>query len=284
MIIVKIIGGLGNQMFQYAYAKSLQTKGYTVYLDLSAFETYTLHGGYGLNYFFVNLQTASKEMVAEFKRNLWLSKIKNKLNIRSSKIVKEKKLSFSSFLYNPGDDKYISGYFQTERYFQSIRNILLETFCFHQPLSQYTLDIKKTILETKSTCSLHVRRGDYLSSNNIKIHGVCELDYYKQAIEIMNLSIANPVYFVFSDDITWVKQNIQISNAIYIENPNKVLPHEDLYLMSICQNHIIANSSFSWWGAWLNQNDNKKVIAPKTWFLDKKRQNKDILPNHWLAI
>lgn len=284
MIIVKIIGGLGNQMFQYAYTKSLQMRGYDVCIDTSAFKTYTLHGGYGLDYFPIDLQQAEEKYILALKQNLWLSKIKNKFNMKSSHFVKEKTLSFNPYLYNPGDNKYIHGYFQTEKYFRSITDVLIQTFSFDQPLSQYTMDIKQIIDNAQSTCSIHIRRGDYLTAQNIKIHGVCGLDYYQRALQTMNSFIPNLSYFIFSDDISWVRQNLKMSNAIYIDNTMKKLPHEDLYLMSSCQNHIIANSSFSWWGAWLDQNIHKIVIAPKIWFLDKKRQNKDILPIGWLTI
>ncbi|AYJ79911.1 alpha-1,2-fucosyltransferase [Aliarcobacter cryaerophilus ATCC 43158] len=287
MIIVKIIGGLGNQMFEYAYAKALQQKGYEVNIDISEFDTYKLHGGFQLDKYDIDLQISStQENDTFYKRNIFFS-ILNKLNLLPRKIIKERDISFCKELLEIKDNSYVMGYFQCEKYFIDIKKVLIEQFKINQPISSFTFEIEEKILKFKNSCSLHIRRGDYTHKSNANIHGVCSLDYYKNAIEVMKNQLGNDiVYFIFSDDIEWVKNNLIIENAIYIDSQETRLPHEDIYLMSLCNHNIIANSSFSWWGAWLNQNQKKIVIAPKKWFENTKMQKqvKDIIPDTWIKI
>lgn len=272
MVIVKIIGGLGNQMFQYSYAKALQQKGYAVKIDISAFETYKLHGGYGLDKYTIDLDVASQNEIGKFNAVGLISKIRNKLHIMNSKVVRESNLLFDEKYLNIEDDKYIDGYFQTEKYFSNIRDVILKQFTLIEEILNYSKDIKNKICNEKVSVSLHIRRGDYLSSINSNIHGVCDLEYYKKAISLLNERLGETRYFIFSDDIAWVKENLKMDNGFYIDSKEKRIPHEDMYLMSLCDHNIIANSSFSWWGAWLNKNNEKIVIAPKRWFADEKME------------
>ena len=283
MVIVKIIGGLGNQMFQYAYAKSLQLKGHTVKLDITEFESYLLHGGYQLNHYTIDIEIASTEEIRIFK-NIF-SKIGKKLKIDRKSII-EKSLLFNK-KYLSVNNNYIEGYFQSEFYFIEHRKIIKEQFQIKSLLSKFTEKIIKEIEKLDSSCSIHIRRGDYISNNKAKnIHGSCSLDYYENAIKFLNEKGIDGQYFIFSDDIAWVKENLKVENAIYIDSEEKRIPHEDIYLMSLCTYNIIANSSFSWWGAWLNSNPNKIVIAPKRWFLDelKEKESMDIIPYSWVRI
>jgi len=286
MVIVKIIGGLGNQMFQFAYAKALQKKGYDVKIDISVFETYKLHGGYGLDKYTIDLEVASQNEIGKFKAVGLISKIRNKLRIKNSKILKESNRLFDEKYLNIDDVKYIDGYFQTEKYFLNIRDVILKQFKLKEEISNYSKDIKNQISSTKTSVSLHIRRGDYLTSVNSNIHGVCDLEYYKKAIGLLDEKLGETRYFIFSDDIAWVKENLKMDNAIYIDSKEKRIPHEDIYLMSLCDHNIIANSSFSWWGAWLNQNNEKIVIAPNRWFTDEKMNvnAKNIVCDNWMRI
>jgi len=286
MIIVKIIGGLGNQMFQYAYAKSLEQKGYEVKIDISAFKTYKLHDGYQLNKYNIDLKKSTEEEKNKYYSNTIFSKILRKIGVESSKAIKEKSLLYDETFLNIEDDNYIEGYFQSEQYFKNIRDILIEQFTIKQEVSNYTKEINNKIALSKNSCSIHIRRGDFVNTTNINIHGSCNLEYYKKAIKYLENKMENISYFIFSDDIAWCKKNIETKNAIFIDNEEKRIPHEDIYLMSLCSHNIIANSSFSWWGAWLNQNENKMVIAPKQWFVDKKmqQQSKDIVCEDWIRI
>ena len=286
MVIVKIIGGLGNQMFQYAYAKALEQKGHEVKIDISAFETYKLHGGYQLDKYNIDLDSSIKDENDKFYKNTFFYKVLRRFGMDFSRRIKEKSLLFDKKLLEIDDNSYLDGYFQCEKYFKDIREIILKQFTINQDISNYTKEIKNKIQNSKNSCSLHIRRGDFVNSTNINIHGACDIEYYKKAMKYLEEKVVNINYFIFSDDIEWVKENLAIQNAIYIDSKEKRIPHEDIYLMSLCKNNIIANSSFSWWGAWLNQNENKIVIAPKRWFADDKleSQSKDIVCESWVRI
>lgn len=267
MIVVRILGGLGNQMFQYAYAKALEQQGFDVQLDVSAFKKYKLHGGYQLDKYKIDLKSASKKSVLFSKLNVF-------------KTVKEKNLLFDANLLELKGNEYVKGYFQTEKYFSHIRNILLEQFTIKYPLSKSTKSYIEALKTAKNSCSLHIRRGDYISDKKANsVHGTCDIEYYKKAVEYIKKKYDEVTFFVFSDDILWTKQNLNIENAVYIDH--KTIPHEDMYLMSLCNNNITANSSFSWWGAWLNKNDDKTVIAPKQWFVSKENE---VACKNWIQL
>lgn len=285
MVIVKIIGGLGNQMFLYAYAKALQQRGYEVKIDVSAFETYGLHE-YGLDKYNIHLDASTKEENNKFYKNNIVSKILRRVGLDFSKKIQEKSLLFDNKFLSININSYIKGYFQSEKYFNDIREIILNEFTINSDISDYTKELENQIINSKNSCSLHIRRGDFINSTNINIHGSCDLAYYKKAIQYLEEKVQDVHYFIFSDDIAWVKENLVIENATYIENKEKRIPHEDMYLMHLSQHNIIANSSFSWWGAWLNQNEEKIVIAPKRWFADNEleKQSQDIVCQDWVKI
>ncbi len=267
MVIVRILGGLGNQMFQYAYARSLSLKGYDVKLDISKFKTYKLHGGYQLDKYQINLEIANSFSV-------FMGKAKIKKN------KKEKGLLFKKQLKTLNGNEYVKGYFQTEKYFNDIRAVLLDEFVINKKISLQCKTIASKISSSENSCSLHIRRGDYISDEKAnKVHGTCNLDYYQKAIQIINEKYSNVTFFVFSDDIPWTKENLHVKNAIYVDI--KSIPHEDMYLMSLCKHNITANSSFSWWGAWLNKNEEKIVIAPKNWFIEKENE---VACENWMKI
>jgi len=286
MIIIKIVGGLGNQMFQYAYAKSLKQKGYEVKMDISPFDTYKLHGGYQLDKYNISLQSSSVEENNKYYSNSIFTKVLRKVGIETSKAISEKSLLFDKDFLNTEDNNYVEGYFQSEKYFKNIRNILLKEFTIKQELSNYTKKIQKNIEEAQNSCSIHIRRGDFIHEQNTNIHGACSLDYYKKAINYIDENITNTKYFIFSDDIKWCKENLETKNAIFVDSKEKRIAHEDMYLMSLCNHNIIANSSFSWWGAWLNKHQDKTVIAPARWFADEKmqEQSQDIVCQNWVRI
>ncbi|RXJ84873.1 alpha-1,2-fucosyltransferase [Arcobacter sp. CECT 8985] len=286
MILVKIVGGLGNQMFCYAYAKSLQQKGYDVKVDITTYETYKLHGGYQLDKYHTNLEISTKQENNKYYSNSILSKVLRRLGIETSKAIREKSLFFDEKFLKIEDNNYIEGYFQSEKYFKNIRDILIKQFTINQELSNYTKKIEFDIKSSQNSCSIHIRRGDFINNKNLSIHGTCNIEYYKNAIEYLEKKIARVSYFIFSDDIEWCKENLNLSNAVFVCSEEKRIPHEDIYLMSLCNHNIIANSSFSWWGAWLNNNEKKIIIAPKRWFTDDKleKQSKDIVCEDWIRI
>lgn len=282
MINIQIIGGLGNQMFQYAYARALHAKGYDVSIDLSAFETYTLHGGYGLDKYRITLK-ASREKKCRLD---FLDRFLIYFHLHPS-VFKEKGLKFNPNYLSLPDNKCVIGYFQNEKYFQPIRPILLNEFTLDFELSEYTKKIDQRIQNHDGvTISLHIRRGDYVTQKANSIYAECSIEYYLNAIQYFEKMYSNIIFLIFSDDIVWVQNNLPLKEAIYIFSEEKRAPHEDIFLMSHCDHNIVANSTFSWWGAWLNQSDDKIIIAPSKWFNDIKMEQEisDIFPPKWIRI
>jgi len=274
-------------MFQYAFASILAAKGFDVKLDISTYDTYHLHGGYQLDKYNISLKTADKTEIQKLRTNSLLTTILNRFGIFQKTVIKEKKLLFNPAFLHPNDHAYFDGYFQSEKYFLSIRNILIKSFTLKSTLSVEAQQIKKVIEASGVSISLHVRRGDYINNSTTnKIHGTCPLDYYQNAMSLLNEKYDEIQYFVFSDDIAWVKKNLPIENAVYVSKEGNRIPHEDIYLMSQCKHNVIANSTFSWWGAWLNNNPQKTVIAPERWFATQKMQLQatDIIPNNWITL
>ncbi|NTU77338.1 MAG: alpha-1,2-fucosyltransferase, partial [Alphaproteobacteria bacterium] len=186
-----------------------------------------------------------------------------------------------------GPETYLSGYFQSARYFESCADALRERFAPRVTPDDETL----TALRAADVpISLHVRRGDYLSNPvAAAVHGSTQLAYYERAVEILTRLVtpAVPTFFIFSDDQEWVRQNIAFCpKAVYV-NGRIDKPQDDIWLMSQCHHHIIANSSFSWWGAWLNAREDKKVVAPRRWFAPKElitKNTRDLYPEGWILL
>lgn len=284
MKIVKILGGLGNQMFQYAFYKSLQSKGIKVYADLSDFENYPLHNGYELERVFnLRVKTPGKFLLDLFRPNQskWIfRKLKRILNLKNTYRLEKKEFNFdASFLNN--NNNYYSGYWQNEEYFQTIANQIKHDFKFPEIKGIENQTVMQQIKQAESV-ALHVRRGDYLKDPLLS--SICDLDYYEQAILSINSKVKNARFFVFSDDITWCQQNLKLENVTYIDWNKGNNSYIDMQLMSNCKHNIIANSSFSWWGAWLNDNTGKIVIAPKKWVNNLAVDDTDICPKNWIKL
>ena len=179
---------------------------------------------------------------------------------------------------------YLDGYWQTYKYFENIREILLEEFSLKEELNLENRNILNKI-KSRNSISLHIRRGDYITnSHTSNVHGACSIHYYMEAIEYINRRIDSPVYFIFSDDIQWVKENLEFNNEkVYVDINDGETAYCDLELMKNCQHNIIANSTFSWWGAWLNINKEKIVITPKKW-MNIKRDFSGLIPIGWIKI
>lgn len=280
MIIVEIIGGLGNQMFQYAFGRALSLKNNTdLKLDISAFDKYKLHN-YNLNKFNIVENLADKNEVEGLKYNkyFWIKK-------KSKSYVEEPKFNFSKELLELPENVYLKGYFQSEKYFLPIRETLLQDFMPKGALSTKNNEMLEKITSSNSV-SLHVRRGDYANNaNTMKVHGLCSLDYYQKAVDYISSKVDNPHFFLFSDDPEWVKGNLKLDYLTTIVDINSGDDGIfDMNLMKNCKHNIIANSSFSWWGAWLNQNMQKIVIAPEKWFNDSPLDTKDVVPENWVKL
>jgi len=274
-------------MFQYAAGRALSLRLNTeLKLDITGFEDYTLHGGYGLNNFALQPEYAMPEEIKLLRGSNGIrSRIFRRIGLSSPTYIKEKNLAFNPAFYTLNNNSYIDGYWQSEKYFKNYANIIRQDFMYTMPLSDKNQPIKKLIMSCNSV-SVHIRRGDYIANSQAnKFHGVCSLDYYKKASQLIAQKLDTPVFFIFSDDISWCKSNLNLDfPTFFIETATPSSPYEDMHLMSLCSHHIIANSTFSWWGAWLNPNTNKLVIAPKQWFANPKIKNPDILPDNWLSI
>jgi hypothetical protein len=288
MVIAHLIGGLGNQMFQYAAARALAAKRNTsLLLDISSFDSYTLHQGFELNRIFSgDFNIAQKADMHKMLGWQSLNSVKSYLHRPALSWLRNKALAIEpSFEYWQGfkrlsADTYLSGYWQSERYFISAEDIIREDFRFSTPLSAENVELADMIRNSESI-SLHVRRGDYINNS---AYASCSLNYYKSAIEYLTKQLESPTFFIFSDDINWVKENLKLAHPhVYIDNNQGDQSYNDMRLMSLCKHNIIANSSFSWWGAWLNANDTKTVIAPKKWF-NTDMNSKDLIPASWVRL
>lgn len=292
MIISHIIGGLGNQMFQYAAARALSLKkGVPLYLDVQDFSGYSLHNGYELNRIFaLGAQLASKRELRYVLGWRAFSVIRRRLfrndlaKLRGNKLFVDTQFKSWREINRVPDNCYLMGNWQTEKYFDEYREIILKDFTFLNELSEVNQNIAEKIKSTNSV-SLHVRRGDYVSNaTSLAFHGVCSLDYYRKAIELVVKTVNNPTFYIFSDDMQWVRENIKLEHPCFYVDFNKGSEsYNDMHLMSLCKHHIIANSSFSWWGAWLNRDEDKIVIAPQQWFV-ADFDSSDIIPNKWIKL
>lgn len=273
--ILRFKGGLGNQMFQYAFYLSLKKwHPFSCFIfDLE--ESLYCHSGYQLDQITHTHTIRPGKWYQFVKKHLprlirWTHKVKqtNSLEYREEYLQ-------SNFLLTLYD-----GYWQSGKYFSSIAEKVKKTFRFREELLNFKTHNLTVTLKHKDTISIHVRRGDYL---NLTDHfGLCNLTYYQKAIDYFSQRLTNPTFIVFSDDIQWAKENILCENAIYVDWNQGSDSWQDMYLMSQCKHNIIANSSFSWWGAWLNDNPDKIVIAPQKWF--NYSPNYDILPPLWTTL
>jgi hypothetical protein len=288
MIITRITGGLGNQMFQYAIAKSIAKKNSDIFkLDISFYPKQSLRK-YELNLFNIEENIATEEECARLRgsEGLWF-KIKRKLNLsinRPKSYTFENNLTlFDKEVWNKKGDIYLDGFWQNESYFKDIRDEILKDFTLKQDISNEAKKYLKNIQNITSV-SLHIRRGDYVENNHTnKVHGICDLDYYKKAIRYINEKVKEPIFYIFSDDISWCKENFNfLENKIFVDNTRSAV--EDLELMKYCKHNIIANSTFSWWGAWLNDNKDKIVVAPKIWFEKEEWKNLNLSSEKWTKL
>ncbi len=292
MIVSNIIGGLGNQMFQYAAGRALSLeRNESLHLDITGFNNYRLHQGFELSQIFVcPVEIASKTEIRDILGWQYLPGIKRVLArpsmevFRRNGFVVEPHFHYWPEINQVPQNCYLAGYWQSEEYFQAHASKIRADFTFKLPMTDINAKLAEQIAQVNAV-SLHVRRGDYVNiAKNKSIYSECSLDYYKTAISYISKQVANPHFFIFSDDIAWVKDNLKIGMPChYVDHNQNEESFNDMRLMSLCQHHIIANSSFSWWGAWLNPSANKIVIAPKHWFAHQA-DIRDLLPQNWQAL
>lgn len=285
MVIAQLKGGLGNQMFQYAAARRVAIiHDVALKFDLSFLEADAVHHTkryFELHKLHINAKIATRQEIQAIKKQRWK-------NLFRPVWIKDRGVDdFAKKITRCRDQVFLDGYWQSEEYFKPVSAIIREELTFKQPLEDgYFLNIQHRI-ESSESMSLHFRRGDYVEdSKSNKYHGICSIDYYHQAVRKIAEKVTNPVLFIFSDDIEWVKAHFKSKYPIvFIEQSDQEL-HSDFRLMLLCKHNIIANSSYSWWAAWLNENEGKTVIAPRKWYEDQRSQNRatNILPEEWIKL
>ncbi len=293
LIISCIIGGLGNQMFQYAAARALAlARGLPLRLDVSGFDGYGLHQGFELQRVFhceAELASAADlRDVLGWRAAPVLRRVLARPGLaalRGPAFVVEPHFHYWAGIRDVPATAYLQGYWQSQKYFADAASALRTDFAFRQPLSAENAAWAERIGRCAAV-SLHVRRGDYVSdARTHAAHGVCSPDFYRAAARHIAGCVDAPEFFVFSDDIAWARDNLGIGHPChYLDHNRGAESYNDMRLMSLCRHHILANSSFSWWGAWLNPGTDKVVVAPSRWFAGGERRVDDLFPNGWVTL
>lgn len=292
MIAVRLMGGLGNQMFQYAAAKSLALgRKSKLLIDLSflmqRIEGNT-HRQYELHAF--NLKESfldNKELRAFEKKNngnLFLRMMNYFSRVDVKTIFRETTFGFQEEMLVQPDNTLLIGNWQSEKYFSLYQTEIRKMFTFPTLESSSSRTMSEKI-RSSNAVSLHIRRGDYVSNPVTKaFHATCSMDYYQHAVEFLEERIGKLTLFVFSDDMDWVMNNFKVDSEIIFVSVPENKNYDDMHLMSMCRHHIIANSSFSWWAAWINPAPGKIVVAPLQWFNDTSIDTKDLIPADWFRL
>ncbi len=281
MIVVKLMGGLGNQMFQYAAARQLaDLRGTELTLDLSAFERPPrgqTARSYELDCFHVRASLSRTPVVAStpWQRARQLR--------RGPRRVVESGFPFEPAVLAAPADCHLLGYWQSERYFEAVAETIREDFRFRSPLGEARRAIAERL--DPGSVSVHVRRGDYVSDPRIGArHGLLSAEYYRRAAARIGESVEAPHFMVISDDPEWCRAQLALGYPTTVVDSLPRSGCEDLQLMSLCAQHLIANSSFGWWGAWLGRNPEKTVIAPERWFATDELDTRDLYPPGWVRL
>ena len=285
MIIIKLQGGLGNQMFQYAMGRSLSLRHKTLLkFDSSYLKSANQSGRFlEIDAFKIKIEETTKNEIARYCGT------RPKIFDRLRRDNHKKHIIETPDAFNPKiiekSDGYFEGHWNSEKYFKDHENAIRWDFKLKNPLSPKAQEMQQEIANSKNAVSVHIRRGDYVSIQKIAdVHGTLPMSYYETACDKILANAPDAKFFISSDDITWAKENFPKKyNATFLSSPE--LPNaEEMILMSACEHNIIANSTYSWWSAWLNQNQEKIVIAPKQWYRDPKKENPNLIPQSWIQV
>lgn len=285
MVIIELSGGLGNQMFQFALYEKFKSLGKKAVLDTSFFRSdQKLRrlelGLFGLAYKEITDEEAAVIRGFGYHDSVW-DRIRYKLMPSKYIVYRDKIDAFQPDIFQM-DNVYLSGYWQNEKYFDDIKYTIQKCFTFPEVCGDENRKILENIRKTNSV-GIHVRRGDYLSGRNKSVYGgICTERYYQNARSFLEERIEMPVYYLFTDDPEWARINLYTTETVIVENNKEKNAWIDMYLMSQCKHNIVANSSFSWWGAWLNRNMGKVVIAPSRWF--GNHTTTDIICKDWNRV
>ena len=309
MIIVKLQGGLGNQMFQYAMGRALSLRtGEKVHYDRSWYEQ--IPSGDTPRPFELDIFSLPLVFAKERQIPLESRPVKDNWDVLRRKIIRRapslrallgmprsrilvddgKGICQDVFKILHGQNVYLNGYWQSEKYFKDAASIIRKDFIVHEaPDNQNKVFLEQMAVDSAAgicSVSIHIRRGDYSSNPQTNVfHGLLPLDYYRSAMSVIEGRFPKVSYYVFSDDLSWCRENLKFKDQVaFVDINADKTAWMDMRLMSACQHHIIANSSFSWWGAWLSGNRNKIVIAPKKWVNMPEVDARDIIPSGWVTI
>ena len=293
MILAKLRGGLSNQLFQYAAARRLAIHhGTEVRIDASWYSNIcgATPRDYELDNFAITGRLATRHELIGTNgvRNTRLRDMPLALWRKMRPLYRfqaERGLGFDPRILSLPDNVCLFGYWVSERYFSDVSATIRKEFQPRDPAEGQNLELLSEI-RSGTSVSIHVRRGDYVQNPATnRIHGTCSLEYYQSALAYISSRVGRSRYFVFSDDLDWARNNLSVPGPVaFVAHNQGKKSYEDLRLMSACSHHIIANSGFSWWGAWLNERDDKIVCAPKRWFAEPTYETKDILPKDWVAL
>jgi len=295
MITIKLKGGLGNQMFQYALGRKLAQKhGTTLALDVAFLNDRTprkdvIFRNFDLDIFKLDPSVKIVNMphyidpVSKIAKLFFILKLKLDKNY-----IKEKYFQFDPAILDVPDGSYLDGQWTSEKYFSDIGDIIRREFLFKEALLPISEDLARVIASENSVC-VNIRRADFVANKiTATFHGVMDEEYFSKAMKIMENALTTaPHFFVFSDDIEWCKKNITSQFPVtFVDHSHKGVKFGNyLHLMTLCKHFIIPNSTFGWWAAWLSTSDpQKKVIAPKQWFADPKVDTRDVIPSTWTRL
>ena len=282
-IRIKLTGGLGNQMFQFATGFAIAKKNNVrLSLDLNYINRRQLFNGFELEKVFNIYSKVSFLNKALSFQSINFKEILNKIDVTFYNF-KEPHFHYTSKILDIPKHSFLDGYWQSELYFKDYSKEIKKIFNFSDKLDEQNELISNDINQSNSI-SIHIRRGDFLLKRNDN-HYVNLKEYYLKAINESSKFFKNPKYFIFTDDPSWVTDNFVLDHSYFIVPVNQgTKSFYDMHLMSLCKSNIIANSSFSWWGAWLNSKKDKIIYAPKNWFKDKSISTDDLIPNSWNVI
>lgn len=287
MIIARIEGGLGNQMFQYAYGMFLARKHKTtLLLDVSSYEDKPQHG-YLLDNFHIEAQIAGEKDAPKIPRRYRTKEArtpwwKDGFGLNSFRRYKEQEFGFLPAHLEVPNNRYLVGYWQSEKYFPDMRRELLQQFALRHQLSPTSQEVGKSMRNCNSV-ALHVRRGDYITSTSAaQIYEHLSIEYYQRSLQEWTKDIQDPRVFIFSNDIAWCREQFNLPwQTQFVDHTNVDTAFEDMWMMLQASCLIMANSTFSWWAGWLNQRPDHTVIAPSRWFRPGTLNSDHLLPTNW---
>ncbi|HEX4341758.1 MAG TPA: alpha-1,2-fucosyltransferase [Verrucomicrobiae bacterium] len=294
MVIVKIKEGLGNQLFQYAAGRGLaQQLGTELMLDTSFYEAKGRYSRAHVRQYHLDKFNITVPMLSR-RTKYWIGQLRRHRStpVRAlthmSGIIRfevDKECGFDETLQHKGRNLYLDGYWQSERYFADIRETVREELSFREPTGPDLEPMLAQLNEKVSVC-VHIRRGDYISTAiGREQHAICDLDYYRTAMDHIGARVPGAKFFLFSDEPEWVQSNFSAAdNLVIVSGTASRRDIDDFRLMTSCRHFVIANSSFSWWAAWLGKQKDKIVVAPKLWRRFHEQMDKAIIPEQWVRL